>query len=131
MRLKSNATNQKIRGGYYTPIELTNFIVQNVYDKRNEMQNINEELREMREQIHSRLDKMENQQKVQLDGLAFMMKLSGDQYTNKSTARVLGRQLLNKKKDGFDEHLDQLLQFRNIPSLVTSMRIVIMMMKRK
>ena len=75
------------------------------------MQNINEELREMREQIHSRLDKMENQQKVQLDGLAFMMKLSGDQY--KSTARVLGRQLLNKKKDGFDEHLDQLLQFRN------------------
>ena len=32
------------------------------------MQNINEELREMREQIHSRLDKMENQQKVQLDG---------------------------------------------------------------
>ena len=77
------------------------------------MQNINEELREMREQIHSRLDKMENQQKVQLDGLAFMMKLSGDQYTNKSTARVLGRQLLNKKGDGFDEHLDQLLQFRN------------------
>ena len=40
-------------------------------------------------------------------------------------------ELLNKKKDGFDEHLDQLLQFRNIPSLVTSMRIVIMMMKRK
>ena len=43
------------------------------------MQNINEEIREMREQIQARLDKMENQQKVQLDGLAFMMKLSGDQ----------------------------------------------------
>ena len=90
-----------------------NFLVQNVYDKRNEMQNINEELREMREQIQTRLDKMENQQKVQLDGLAFMMKLSGDQYTNNATNRVLGRQLLNKKKDVFDDRLDQLLQFRN------------------
>ena len=35
MRLKSNATNQKIRGGYYTPIELSNFIVKNVYDNQN------------------------------------------------------------------------------------------------
>ena len=77
------------------------------------MQNINEELREMREQIQARLDKMENQQKVQLDGVAFMMKLSGDQYTNNAAARVFGRQLLNKKKDVFDDRLDQLLQFRN------------------
>lgn len=77
------------------------------------MQNINEELREMREQIQTRLDKMENQQKVQLDGLAFMMKLSGDQYTNNAASRVLGRQLINKKKDVFDDRLDQLLQFRN------------------
>ena len=77
------------------------------------MQNINEEIREMREQIQARLDKMENQQKVQLDGLAFMMKLSGDQYTNNAASRVFGKQLLNKRKDVFDDRLDQLLQFRN------------------
>ena len=77
------------------------------------MQNINEEIREMREQIQARLDKMENQQKVQLDGLAFMMKLSGDQYTYNAASRVFGKQLLNKRKDVFDDRLDQLLQFRN------------------
>lgn len=34
MKLKSNATNQKIRGGYYTPNELSDFIVKIVYNNQ-------------------------------------------------------------------------------------------------
>lgn len=65
----------------------------------------------MKRDMRGRLDRMENQQKLQLDSLAYMVKTARNA-ENKSQKRSYFDE---RKRDKYDDRLDELLSYKSDP----------------
>ena len=68
----------------------------------------------MRMDIQDRLNKMENQQKLQLDGLSYIMNMKGDSKTKRELKNILGKPLIERQKDQQDQKLDELFKYQRL-----------------
>jgi hypothetical protein len=99
------------------------YIVQNLYDKRNDMHHLNMAIKDMKNELKTRLNKMENQQKKQMDSISLLMRQSNEKtpsflgsQLNNSMNRAIGRRLIlqnNNKNEAMERRLDDLLKFNN------------------
>ena len=99
------------------------YIVQNLYDKRNDMHHLNMAIKDMKDELKMRLNKMENQQKKQMDSISLLMRQSNEKtpsflgnQLNNSMNRAMGRRLIlqnNNKNEAIERRLDDLLKFDN------------------
>ena len=87
------------------------------------MHHLNMAIKDMKDELKTRLNKMENQQKKQMDSISLLMRQSNEKtpsflgnQLNNSMNRAVGRRLIlqnNSNNEALERRLDNLLKFNN------------------
>lgn len=64
--------------------------------------------------IQDRLNRMENQQRLQLDGLSYVLNMRGDPKIKRKLKNILGKPLIERQKNEQDQKLDELLKYQRL-----------------
>lgn len=91
--------------------EMKAYLFQNQLDKRRQEYLIDEQLGDIKNEIKNRLSRLENQQKLQIDSLAYCMKHGNENNFERLTKDLFTKIPINDTEEYYERKLDDLLKF--------------------